>query len=576
MRSFVLAVLSVAAILAPTVSAQYVVSPAGSTFAPIANAPGAVMLGAVSNCDDCTQAITLSFPVTWFGGALFSPNIAVSSNGNINLDNSVNNMCCSARPLNQPGLPERISVLQEDLQPSAGGEVWLLDNGTSAIISYENCFFYSSTGNANAQCEIFINGDVELRFGSTVNGSNDVAGGLSRGNGIDWISPQSILPEYDANGLTTGFVIPQNTGCRFLAVPVIPEWELNDAAASTDFDGLQQLNPNATNAPNSSYPIGGPFTFNLSSTNTGVYDVATQLNSAVPASAGGLTTPGGQTVNLNVSQPIIFLSTGGTTTSLPAWAGGSLALTANAPTTLVNVSAQGVWSDPSHWDGAALSQASNFATYIPGTCGVITAGTTVPLGDDDAQVQALGFSFPFYGTSYTEVAVCSNGSLTFGGSDPTWGAETELTSIGFPIIHLWQTDLYPPGSVTSGFAGMSFGTSGSSATINWDEIPPCCSPATAGTNTISLTAILAPGTICVAYTNLSLPAGGGFTFYDGVGVGPGAATPQTAVDISAAGANGAPINAGESVFESAPLDLLGTTLTWLLDGSGNPMIYTAY
>ena len=57
--------------------------------------------------------------------------------------------------------------------------------------------------------------------------------------------------------------------------------------------------------------------------------------------------------------------------------------------------------------------------YVPATCNnsledITATGNPLTLGDDAGQVVPLGFTFNFFGNDYADVAVCSNGYLTFG------------------------------------------------------------------------------------------------------------------------------------------------------------------
>ena len=54
-------------------------------------------------------------------------------------------------------------------------------------------------------------------------------------------------------------------------------------------------------------------------------------------------------------------------------------------------------------------------------------GTGLGLADDGASTVALGFTFDFYGTSYSSVGVATNGLLTFGGTNPSDWTNEDLT-----------------------------------------------------------------------------------------------------------------------------------------------------
>lgn len=75
---------------------------------------------------------------------------------------------------------------------------------------------------------------------------------------------------------------------------------------------------------------------------------------------------------------------------------------------------------------------------------ISATGTALTLGDDSWHIVNLGFTFPFYGESQTQVTVASNGYLTFGGSGSAYQNEP-IPSMAQPnrlIAPLWM-DLNP-------------------------------------------------------------------------------------------------------------------------------------
>jgi hypothetical protein len=77
---------------------------------------------------------------------------------------------------------------------------------------------------------------------------------------------------------------------------------------------------------------------------------------------------------------------------------------------------------------------------------ISASGNALALGDDTGQVVPLGFNFTFFGNTYTTIAVCSNGYLTFGAT------QTDFTNDPIPntatpndiICPIW--DDYDPSS----------------------------------------------------------------------------------------------------------------------------------
>ena len=74
-------------------------------------------------------------------------------------------------------------------------------------------------------------------------------------------------------------------------------------------------------------------------------------------------------------------------------------------------------------------------------------GTNTGLTGDDQNLGpfALGFSFPFYGTSYTSIRVCSNGWLSFTSTVTTYW-ETAIPNTAEPnnVLYLFWDDMYLP------------------------------------------------------------------------------------------------------------------------------------
>ena len=112
----------------------------------------------------------------------------------------------------------------------------------------------------------------------------------------------------------------------------------------------------------------------------------------------------------------------------------------------------------------ALSGTAN-ATLFPGPDAAGYTGTSIPnnlrdisssgtvlnLGDDEvSSALPIGFSFDFYGNTYTDAFVSSNGFITFnGGGDAGCCTGNPLPTLGGDptnlVAGLW-TDLFPPGT----------------------------------------------------------------------------------------------------------------------------------
>src|SRR4030095_15573608 len=80
---------------------------------------------------------------------------------------------------------------------------------------------------------------------------------------------------------------------------------------------------------------------------------------------------------------------------------------------------------------------------------ISTTGTGVSLSDDQVSGAVnIGFTFDFYGTSYTQVYISSNSFLTFlAGQANGCCSASPMPSAGSPdaVIAAWWGDIFPPG-----------------------------------------------------------------------------------------------------------------------------------
>jgi hypothetical protein len=95
------------------------------------------------------------------------------------------------------------------------------------------------------------------------------------------------------------------------------------------------------------------------------------------------------------------------------------------------------------------------------------AGPTLPLGDDDTRRTPLPFSFPFYGASYQDVYVNSDGNLTFGAGDAA-STDRDLSrlSSGPPRIAPLLADLDPTAGGT-----VRVLEEAERFTVTWTDVP---------------------------------------------------------------------------------------------------------
>lgn len=104
----------------------------------------------------------------------------------------------------------------------------------------------------------------------------------------------------------------------------------------------------------------------------------------------------------------------------------------------------------------------------------------IEAGDDAYILQDLGFSFSFFGSSFSSVAVSSNGNLTFrpngisnsvfdNGTVNAWESLTELQT-GLPRIAPYWHDLDARASQTPGATGVYFRKDNDRVVVTWNNI----------------------------------------------------------------------------------------------------------
>ena len=206
-------------------------------------------------------------------------------------------------------------------------------------------------------------------------------------------------------------------------------------------------------------------TFNLNSANAvggGAYDIAFHFASVIPAPPG-IVTPGGQRVNLNLADPTIQTFNGGpglSLTFLPHPGAFSVPVSSGSPFV---AGAQQAVTDPGHPDGIQLSQ--------PCELNIVAAGSlTLSLGDDAtiqlfvASLPLCGSNITFYGTSYTDFHVNSNGDVSFTGGSTDFNPTSSEWVTQMPRIGL-ASDLEP-----NNFGTITVNVSGAGANGSWTTI----------------------------------------------------------------------------------------------------------
>ena len=99
---------------------------------------------------------------------------------------------------------------------------------------------------------------------------------------------------------------------------------------------------------------------------------------------------------------------------------------------------------------------------------ISSSGTAVSLSDDDAQSVNLPFAFPFYGQTYSDVDIVSNGFLNFGASSTAY-VNASIPSAAAPnaIIAPFWDDLNPAAGGSIYYEDQGNG----SFVVQWDAVP---------------------------------------------------------------------------------------------------------
>jgi hypothetical protein len=149
------------------------------------------------------------------------------------------------------------------------------------------------------------------------------------------------------------------------------------------------------------------------------------------------------------------------------------------------------------------------------------------LADDDSVLFEFpeGFTFPFFGTTYTEVFVSSDGNLTLGSADGSTGDRDEDRFLSGPArIAPLFTDLDP------GVAGeVSASTDGGRVTFTWEDVPEFSEQGVRPGNRFSV-ALFASGDILFSFETVEITPDGDVQAI--VGISPGLLSAETPVDLS--------------------------------------------
>jgi hypothetical protein len=227
-------------------------------------------------------------------------------------------------------------------------------------------------------------------------------------------------------------------------------FQANQANASLDINGVTT---NGFNPPVTMSCVGSSLSLNLASALTGSgWEMGIALASVQPSL---FTSSNNQVVNVDFLSPTFRYLFGGLSPTFVPFQ-GNLSIPLSSPFPVV-ASAQMVVVDPSHPDGVSLSQAAE----VQLSAGVV-GGIPGPIADNTALTIPLNTSSPlcapsisFFGVSFTQMHVISNGRVMFGASADTDFSPTLAEAlVDSPFCGFW-TDLNPAAAGTITVAASS-------------------------------------------------------------------------------------------------------------------------
>ena len=165
----------------------------------------------------------LGFDFKWLGGTNSIRKVHVSTNGQILINPGDENDNYDDDAFDSSDNP-RIAVALEDLSRDNDGNIFMLNDGSSAIISYEPNAFYEESDDpnyfVNAQARLFADGRVNICYGAgNIPGGEEIMAGLNGGGEFDEIyEGESVLAPlpgspFDAQGIATDWPTVNSCYC---------------------------------------------------------------------------------------------------------------------------------------------------------------------------------------------------------------------------------------------------------------------------------------------------------------------------------------------------------------------------
>lgn len=257
------------------------------------------------------------------------------------------------------GLPATYSVMQFRLGPSAAPALTNtfatnLAPGTETLIADVSGSTYQPQVATGVWIDIpltsiypYTGGDLVLEIQSRI-----PTGGTYHRSSVSALVPRLTNSAYNGTQTTGTLIASNGVKVRFALAPAgPPEYQVNSVAASLLVNGIQG---NVGAPATFTVPIGLAVNAIFSSTNLGFpWEIGLGPAPLVPRSGGALTTADGELVNLDVTDPSLFLFWG--LFQSPPYANATLAYPTGGPSVL---SVQFLIIDPIALSGVRCAQAS--------------------------------------------------------------------------------------------------------------------------------------------------------------------------------------------------------------------------
>jgi len=354
----------------------------------VTNVPFSTLSGAgtagPSGDDVVSGSIALPFPFTFYGTTYNS--IVISTNGFISFDAAPGSGCCSGQTLPSATAPNNVIALGWDDLNAAAGQITYFTSGSSFVVDFNGVPHFGGAGTAISG-QIVLNSDNTIQINSVA----VVSDGSAHTQGIEDATGAQATTTPGANGSTTLSLI--NQSYQFAPPSPVP----------FTFDGDVTYSWNTGETTNS-------ITVAPDVTTTYTLTVAdNSCSSVIPV-----------TVNVH-TPPTVSVSNNG-----PICNGATVTLTATPTSAAAPVVAGGM---------AATTVAYNTVAES----GTIGAG---PAGDDVVSAAiALPFPFTFYGTTYNNVYISTNGFISFTNAGSGCCSGQAIPNTFGPVVALGWTDL---------------------------------------------------------------------------------------------------------------------------------------